>query len=216
MTATSLALVSSVPLTRGGLDADARRAPRRRDVVALARARRGPPGVFALAGERSPGCVLGDAYGGGGRVGPLVVDLAPWMVASIGVSVTFPLLFVRGRAAAAAVGSRSRVLLLHPFDRLARPRGASGSTGVALALAVTTALVLAGLLGNLGDPRAGGTRARARRGDGRRAGAPCVRRLRRCSRRRSRPPRSSRYAALLVLVRPAGLVRAWAYLRALR
>src|SRR5205814_97343 len=43
---------------------------------------------------------LGPAYGGGtgSQLGRLVVYLAPWMVASVAVSVAFPLLFVRGSA----------------------------------------------------------------------------------------------------------------------
>ena len=53
----------------------------------------------------SPGRVariaLGSSYGGhtGAELGRLVAYLAPWMVASIALSVAFPLLFVRGRAA---------------------------------------------------------------------------------------------------------------------
>src|SRR5262249_60672959 len=54
-------------------------------------------GVFALAGERVARWALGSSYGGGTgqQLGRLVVYLAPWMVASVAVSVTFPLLFVR-------------------------------------------------------------------------------------------------------------------------
>ncbi len=100
VTATSLALVSSVPLTRDGLT------PERtaRHVVAASwlclALVAAAAGVFALAGERVARWVLGPEYSGGtgAELGRLVVYLAPWMVAAVAVSVTFPLLFVRGRA----------------------------------------------------------------------------------------------------------------------
>ncbi len=66
-------------------------------------------GVFALAGEPVVRRVLGSSYGGGtgAELGRLVVYLAPWMVASVAVTVAYPLVFVRGRAALAA-GARGR------------------------------------------------------------------------------------------------------------
>src|SRR5581483_11634152 len=96
VTATSLALVSSVPLARGELTPD--RAGRHvvaaswlsLAIVAAA------AGVFALAGEHVARWALGSSYGGGtgSQLGRLVVYLAPWMVVSVAVSVAFPLLFV--------------------------------------------------------------------------------------------------------------------------
>src|SRR4029079_12039420 len=60
----------------------------------------GAAGVFALAGGTVARHVLGSEYGGGtgAELGRLVVYFAPWMVASIAVTVAYPLLFVRGRA----------------------------------------------------------------------------------------------------------------------
>ena len=57
-------------------------------------------GVFALAGETVVRRVLGSSYGGGtgAELGRLVVYLAPWMVASVALTVAYPLVFVRGRA----------------------------------------------------------------------------------------------------------------------
>ena len=58
------------------------------------------PGIFAVAGGSILERVLGRAYGTdvGEEIGLLVVALAPWMVTSVGVSVTFPLVFVPGAA----------------------------------------------------------------------------------------------------------------------
>src|SRR5205814_8654810 len=100
VTATSLALVSSVPLARG--DWTAERAARH--IVSaswLSLALVGAAaGVFALAGARVARWALGSHYGGGtgSELGRLVVYFAPWMVVSVAVSVAYPLLFVRGRA----------------------------------------------------------------------------------------------------------------------
>jgi hypothetical protein len=150
VTATSIALVSSVPLARAALTPD--RAVRHvvsaswlsLAVVAAA------AGVFALAGEKLARWALGSHYGGGtgSQLGRLVVYLAPWMVASIAVSVAFPLLFVRGRVrflpllAVAALGA-------HVLVEWAC-RAAFGLAGIAVGMAVTTAGVLAVLLVALG------------------------------------------------------------------
>jgi hypothetical protein len=76
------------------------------------------------------------------------VYFAPWMVASIAVTVAYPLLFVRGRAkwlpllAAGALG-------LHVLVEWGG-RGLAGLGGVAGGLAVTTALILGVVLAALG------------------------------------------------------------------
>jgi hypothetical protein len=151
VTASSLALVSSVPLAREELT------PERagRHVVSaswLSLAVVGAAaGVFALAGERVARWALGSSYGGGtgAQLGRLVVYLAPWMVASIAVSVAFPLLFVRGRARflpLLAVG----ILALHVLVEWGG-RAAFGLTGIAAGMAVTTAATLAALLWPLGS-----------------------------------------------------------------
>ena len=153
VTATSLALVSSVPLARDELTPD--RAGRH--VVAVSWLSfvvvGAAAGVFALAGERVARWALGSSYGGGtgAQLGRLVVYLAPWMVASVAVSVAFPLLFVRGRARflpLLAVG----ILGLHVLVEWGG-RAAFGLAGIAAGMAVTTAATLAALLWPLGSLR---------------------------------------------------------------
>ena len=150
VTATSIALVSSVPLSRGDLT------PARagRHVVAASwlslAVIAAAAGVFALAGERVARWALGSQYGGGTgtELGRLVVGLAPWMVVSVALSVAFPLLFVRGRARwlpLLAVG----VLLLHvAIEWLGR--SLFELAGIVAGMAVTTAVVLVVLLAALG------------------------------------------------------------------
>jgi O-antigen/teichoic acid export membrane protein len=150
VTAASIALVATVPFAREGSS------PERvaRHVVAISWLSLvlvgAAAGVFALAGEPVVRRVLGSAYGSGtgAELGRLVVYLAPWMVASVALTVAYPLVFVRGRArwlpllAAAA-------LALHVLLEWAL-RAAFGLAGVAAGLAVTTAVVLAVLLHALG------------------------------------------------------------------
>jgi hypothetical protein len=155
VTATSLALVSSVPLSREVLT------PGRaaRHVVSaswLSLALVAPAaGVFVLAGERVVRAVLGPHYGGGtgSELARLVAYLAPWMVASVAVSVAFPLIFVRGGArwlpllALAALG----------LQVVIEWAGSSvlGLAGLAAGMALTTAAVLVVLLAGLGAVEAG-------------------------------------------------------------
>jgi hypothetical protein len=151
VTATSLALVSSVPLSRDELTpARAGRhvvAASWLSLVVVAAA----AGVFALAGERVARWALGSSYGGGTgeQLGRLVVYLAPWMVASVAVSVTFPLLFVRRLTRLLpllAVG----ILGLHVLVEWAGS-AAFGLAGIAAGMAVTTGVTLAALLVPLGS-----------------------------------------------------------------
>jgi hypothetical protein len=150
ITATSVALVATVPFAREGAS-PARVA---RHVVAISWLSlalvAAAAGVFALVGEPLVRRVLGASYGGGtgAELGRLVAYLAPWMVASVAVTVSYPLVFVRGRArwlpllALAALGAQVLV------DWGAR--AAFGLGGIAAGLAVTTILVLAALLAALG------------------------------------------------------------------
>jgi hypothetical protein len=150
VTASSLALVSSVPLARDELT------PERagRHVVAaswLSLAVVGAAaGVFALAGAHVARWALGSSYGGGtgSQLGRLVVYLAPWMVASVAVSVAFPLLFVRGTARFLPLLAVV-VLGAHVLVEWAG-RSAFGLAGIAAGMAVTTAATLAALLWPLG------------------------------------------------------------------
>jgi hypothetical protein len=150
VTATSIALISSVPLTRDGLS------PERvvRHVVsaswlslALVAA---AAGVFALAGERIVHLALGARYKGatGSELGRLVVYLSPWMVVSIAFSVTFPLLFVRGRTWWLPVLAVAALAVHVVVEWVAR--GAFGLAGIAAGMAVTTGAVLVVLLARLG------------------------------------------------------------------
>jgi O-antigen/teichoic acid export membrane protein len=146
VTAASAALVATVPFAREGSS------PQRvaRHVVAISWLSlalvAAAAGIFAVAGESVVRRVLGSAYEGGTgtELGRLVVYLAPWMVASVALTVAYPLVFVRGRArwlpllAVAALG-------VHVLVEWAA-RAAFGLAGVAVGLGVTTGLVLIVLL----------------------------------------------------------------------
>jgi len=146
VTAGSLGIVTSVPLSRAGL------APAQavRHVVAtswLSLALAGAAaGVFALAGGDLVEAVLGEAYAGdvGADIGRLVVVLSPWMIAAVGVAVTFPLAFVAGRTRGLPWIALGALALQVPLA------WAGGELleldGLAIALAASTLLVLVALL----------------------------------------------------------------------
>jgi len=150
VTASSLGLVSSVPLTRDGLT------PERttRHVVATSwlslAVVAAAAGVFALAGERIAHTALGARYAGstGSELGRLVVYLAPWMVVSVAFSVVFPLLFVRGRARWLPLLAVAALLVHVPVEWASR--ALLGLAGIAAGMALTTGLVLVVLLSALG------------------------------------------------------------------
>ena len=153
VTAASIALVATVPFAREGSS------PERvaKHVVASSWLSLAPvaaaAGVFALAGETVARHVLGPSYGGGtgAELGRLVVYLSPWMVASVAVTVTYPLIFVRGRAGWLPVLALAALVAQVAIDWALRAAFDLG--GVAAGLAVTTALVLAVLLVALGAVR---------------------------------------------------------------
>ena len=216
ITAGSLGIVTAVPLTRLGLDS----AETVRHVVAtawLALAVAGAAsGMFALAGGDLVEAVLGDAYGGdiGADLGHLVVAFSPWMIASIGIAVTFPLAFVAGRTRGLPWIALGALALQVPLAWI-------GSTlleldGLALAMGLTTTLILGVLLRELD------------------AFAETVRRLGLAAALVAGltvlaflPPSLVlgsvasalvgvvAYTALLAILRPRGLVAGWRYLRAL-
>jgi hypothetical protein len=148
-------------------------------------------------------------------VSRLVVVLAPWMVVSVGVNVSFPLAFVANRLralpwiGAAALGMQ--VLLAWIGVELGE------LDGLALSLAVSTLFVLAALLAQL-DAVEDGLRGIA-------AAAGAVVALT-CA--AFVPPGVvaggavsavvgvAIYVALVALVRPRALRESWSYLRALR
>jgi len=217
VTASSLGLVTSAPLARAGLLPD-RVA---RHVVSsswLALAIIGATaGVFVLAGADLVEAVLGGAYGDavGEEVARLVVVFAPWTVAAVGVSVTFPLVFVGGRTRALPVIGAA-VLLAHMLLAWVAS-SLLELEGLALALAVSTFLVLAGLLRLLGSLAA------TARGMG--VAAAVVAALTVAAFLPSSLLLGSIaaaaaglaiYAALVAVLRPPGLAAAWTYLRDLR
>jgi hypothetical protein len=217
VTAFSLGLVTSVPLTRTGLGSEqAARHVVSASWIALVIIG-GAAGVFALAGADVVEAVLGDAYGGGvgEEVGRLVVVFGAWMVASVGVNVTFPLLFIVSRMRAlpwiGVLALAVQVPLAWASSELLE------LDGLAISLALTTLLVLVLLLRELGalrDAARGLVIAAAVVGvmtavaflpagfvlapaGGAAAGVAL-------------------YCVLLALTRPRGLTASWAYLRALR
>jgi hypothetical protein len=153
VTATSIALVSSVPLARGELTAE--RAVRHvvsASWLSLAIVA-GAAGFFALAGERVARIALGSHYGGGtgAELGRLVAYLAPWMVVSVALSVAFPLLFVRGRARWLPLLALAALAAQVPVELVGR--SLFGLTGLVAGMAVTTGGVLLVLLHSLGALR---------------------------------------------------------------
>jgi len=148
-TAFSIGLVSSVPLTRIGLDGKAvARHVSSASWIALT-VIGAAVGAFAIAGGQIVERVLGDAYGGdiGAEVSRLVVVLSPWMIASVGVNVSFPLAFVVGRLRLlpliGAVALGAQLLLAWIGSNVFE------LDGLAVSLALTTLLVLGLLLREL-------------------------------------------------------------------
>jgi hypothetical protein len=217
ISAFSLGLVTSVPLARTGLGPE--RATRHvvsSSWIALALVG-GAAGVFALAGADVVEAVLGDAYAGdvGAEVAWLVVVLSPWMVASVGVNVAFPLAFVADRvrplpwigAAALAL----QVLLAWALAELL------DLDGLAVALTLSTFVVFAALLRVL-DALSGGLRGLA-------AAAVTIAALTVVAFLPASLVVGSlaaalvgfvAYVALVGLARPRGLRASWSYLRTLR
>ena len=151
VTASSLGIVTAVPLTRTGLG-EGRAA---RHVVASAwlgvLAIGFVAGVLALAGGTIVEALLGPSYGGatGAEIGELVAVFSPWAVASVGIAVTFPLLFVHGRGWWLPLLAGAVVLLQFPFAWLGLEL--LGLNGIALSLALTTGLILVVMLAALGS-----------------------------------------------------------------
>jgi len=217
VTAASVALVSTVPLARAGASpgrvAEHVTAISWVSLVPVAAA----AGVFALAGEPVVRRVLGSSYSGGtgAELGRLVGYLAPWMVASVAVTVAYPVVFVRGRArwlpilAAAAFGAQILVEWA--------AQAAFGLGGVAAGLALTTAAVLVVLLtalhalrrtlaGVAGAAVVCGVVALVAFGLPRLLVGPVA----------AAATGLVLYAAALAAWRPAGLRHAWAYLHTLQ
>jgi peptidoglycan biosynthesis protein MviN/MurJ (putative lipid II flippase) len=213
-----LSLVSSVPLTRRGVDDD-RAAVHVVSTSWLALTLvAGAAGVFALAGERVISGLLGPSYSGrvGSELGHLVVYLSPWMIASIGVSVTLPLLFVAGKRKWLPFLAVGALIINIPIEWAGKEL--FGLTGVAVGLAVTTVLVLGALLAALS------LETLVRVGAGLSLptllmGALAAISFLAAARLLDPVPAAIvgllLYAALLGALRPRGLRAAWSYMRAL-
>ena len=217
VTAFSIGLVSSVPLTRIGL-APGVSARHVVSAVWVALTVIGAAvGAFALAGGEIVEGVLGGAYGGdvGRDVAGLVLVLTPWMIASVGVNVAFPLAFVAERLRPlpwiGAVALSVQVLLAWALAELRE------LDGLAVALALSTLLVLSALLREL-DALSAGARgiAVATATIAMLAGVAFVPTGLVLGPLVATIVGVGVYAALVVLVRPRGLTTSWSYLRALR
>ena len=146
VTATSVALVSSVPLTRGSLTPE--RSARHivsaswLSLVVVA----GAAGVLALAGAPVAKLALGSSYGGttGTELGRLVAYLASWMIVSVAFSVAFPLLFVLGRARMLPLLAVAALAVQVPIAWAGS--SIAGLAGIAVGLAITTTVILVVLL----------------------------------------------------------------------
>jgi hypothetical protein len=216
ITGFSIGLVSSVPLSR----IDLTPAAVARHVVAaswVALVLVGAAvGVLALAGAELVETFLGAAYGDevGDEVAALIVVFSAWMVAAVGVNVTFPLAFVTGRlralpwigGAALAVQLLLAWIGVELFEL----------DGLAVSLALSTLFVLVMLLTQLDAAR------RGLRGIAFAAAVVVA-----FTAAAFVPPALfargvasalvglAVYAALVLVVRPRGLRESWAYLRAL-
>jgi hypothetical protein len=216
-TASSVALISSAPLTRRGIDVEEAVSHVVHSSWLSLALIAAAAGVFALAGGRVVGPILGGAYGGevGRELGRLVAYLAPWMVVSVAFTLTFPLLFVLERSRGLVVIAVGGLAVSVPI--VLAGRELAGLAGIAGALAVATALVLAALLVAVSGGALRRTAAELGRlalqvaalaalafglasllGGFAGAGVGLV-----------------AYAALLAALRPRGLREAWSYMRAL-
>ena len=150
VTAASVALVATVPFVRAGVS------PERvsKHVVAVSWISlalvAAAAGIFAVAGQPVVHHVLGSSYGGktGSELGRLVVYLAPWMVTSVASTVAFPLVFARGRARLLPVLAGLALAVHVPIEWAGRELFGLG--GLAGGMALTSALVLVGILSTLG------------------------------------------------------------------
>jgi hypothetical protein len=143
-TAFSLGLISSAPLTRRGLDADAATNHVVHSVWISLCLVGAATGVFALVGDRIVEVVLGSDYKGVGR---LVLALTPWMAVMATLHVTLPLAFVLERRRALVPIGACAVALYIPIGLALRE--AWGRTGIAVGLAIVTLGIVVALMANV-------------------------------------------------------------------
>jgi hypothetical protein len=136
-TASSLSMISSAPLTRRGIDTEAAAAHVVHAAWLSLALIGAASGVFALVGGRVMSLVLGSAFSGqvGRDLGHLVVYLAPWMVASVAFSVTFPILFVLERSRVLIPLAIGAIVVYIPIALALR--SLFGLPGLALSLGIT-------------------------------------------------------------------------------
>jgi O-antigen/teichoic acid export membrane protein len=217
-TAFSLALISTAPLTRRGLDAESASEHVVHSAwVSLALVGAGA-GLVALIGGRVVTAILGDAFAGdvGGQLGRLVVYLSPWMIANAAFSITYPLLFVMGRTRLLVPLALAGVAVDIPISIVGRSLW--GLTGVTVALGISTLLLVLGLMAALSPEMLGLTVL----GLGRLSllvGAATALAFGGASLVLSAVPAAAAglalYAMILVAMRQLGLAQAWHYVRAL-
>ena len=145
-TATSLAVISTAELTRRGVAAEEAVEHVVHGAWLSLPLIAGAAGVFALAGDQITSAVLGDAYGGAvaTELARLVVVLSPWMLAAVGFSLAFPLLYIVERSRVLVPIALGAVLFHIPLSLALRALW--GLEGLAAALGVSTFGVLAALL----------------------------------------------------------------------
>ncbi len=148
-TAFSLSLIAAAPLTRRGVDAESAAAHVVHSAWVSLALVGAAAGVVALVGGRIVTAALGDAYSGqvGDQLGRLVVYLSPWMVGFAAFSITYPLLFVMHRTRLLVPLALATIAVDIPISIAGRAWG--GLTGVAVALGVTTLLLVLGLMASL-------------------------------------------------------------------
>jgi putative peptidoglycan lipid II flippase len=217
-TAFSLSLIAAAPLTRRGLDPDSAAEHVVHSAWVSLVIVGAASGVVALVGGPIVTGALGHAYAGpvGDEVGRLVVYLAPWMVAHATFSIIYPMLFVMHRTRPLIPLALAAIVVDIPISIAGRAWG--GLAGVALALGITTMLLVLALMWALA-PR---TLVLAATGLARLAvivGAATALAFGGASLLLGAVPAAVLglvvYALILLAVRQLGLAEAWHYVRAL-
>jgi peptidoglycan biosynthesis protein MviN/MurJ (putative lipid II flippase) len=144
VTASSLSLVTTVPLARVGIDPSsiARHVDASSWMAILAIG--ATVGVFALSGETIVSKLFGEGYESdvGAELGGVVVALAPWMVVSVAFSVVFPIIFVAGRHRRLPVVAVATIAAHVPLALLGQDLFGLDGLAVALAFSSLVAVVL--------------------------------------------------------------------------
>jgi peptidoglycan biosynthesis protein MviN/MurJ (putative lipid II flippase) len=217
-TATSLSIISTAELTRREIVPDEAVAHVVHGAWLSLPLIAAAAGVFAVAGDRISGAVLGDAYSGavGHELARLVVALSPWTIGAVGFTLAFPLLYVFEQSRVLIPVAIGAVIVHVPISLALRALW--GLEGLALAMGVTTLGVLAVLLLAL-SPRALGDAASSLVRVSAWVGGLAVLSFGAFALISSDALAAlgglAVYAVLLTLLRPRGLREAWGYVREL-